>query len=66
MMMTSKRDFQISQHDKDHFEVSIRKPFLFFFSRWVVLTHIEDEKEVPVVFSAYSDTVEFISMICKD
>jgi len=64
--MTSRRDFQISQHDKDHFEVSIRKPFLFFFSKWVVLTHIENEKEVPVVFSGYTQTVEFLSMICED
>ncbi len=65
-MMSSKRDFQISQFDKDHFQISIRKPFLLIFSKWVTLTHIEDEKEVPVVFSSYTETVGFINMICKD
>jgi len=64
-MKPNKEDFQITQFDKEHFRVSIRKPFLCIFNRWVELTHIDNGEEVPMEYKSFNECKEFINYITE-
>ena len=66
-MKLNKQDFLITQFDRDHFRISIRKPFLFIFTRWVELTHVDadGEDEQPVEYKTFDDAANFINDIVE-
>lgn len=62
-MKPTKKDFQITQSDKNKFKVCIRKRF-FIFTWWVELTELDGDKEVPLEYNNFDDAVHFINEIC--
>lgn len=64
-MKPTKKDFQITQFDKDRYRVSIRKRILFIFWLWIELTEVDGDKEVPVDFNTFDECNDFINSIVE-
>lgn len=65
-MKLAKKDIMIVHHDKNY-SLSVRKPFLFFFKRWVPVTYQETENsnEELLTFESFSEAEKFIENITE-
>ena len=65
-MKTTKQDLMIVHNDKDY-SISVCKPFLFFFKRWIPLTYQETENsdEKLLTFETFNEAENFIKNITE-